>query len=316
MAIVVYLETENGNFKKSALEVSSYGRKLADETKTNLYGITFNSSASLKVQKYGVEKLINIKTDNVFDAKIYAELLCKNFKDLGGTIFITGSSADSRFIFPIVSITLGASYASNVVEFPSSFSPLVLKRSAFTNKGFVFTELKTNHKIIGILNNSYGIYESERKLEVIEYTPEDMDSNIQVESIKEDEEKISIADAEIVVSGGRGLKGPENWSLVEDLAKTLGAATACSKPVSDMGWRPHSEHVGQTGKPVASNLYIAIGVSGAIQHLAGINASKCKVVINNDPEAPFFKAADYGVVGDAFEVVPKLIDGLKKFKSR
>ena len=316
MAIVVYLETENGNFKKSALEVSSYGRKLADETKTNLYGITFNSSASLKIQKYGVEKLINIKTDNVFDAKIYAELLCKNFKDLGGTIFITGSSADSRFIFPIVSITLGASYASNVVEFPSSFSPLVLKRSAFTNKGFVFTELKTNHKIIGILNNSYGIYESERKLEVIEYTPEDMDSNIQVESIKEDEEKISIADAEIVVSGGRGLKGPENWSLVEDLAKTLGAATACSKPVSDMGWRPHSEHVGQTGKPVASNLYIAIGVSGAIQHLAGINASKCKVVINNDPEAPFFKAADYGVVGDAFEVVPKLIDGLKKFKSR
>jgi electron transfer flavoprotein alpha subunit len=316
MAIVVYLETENGNFKKSALEVSSYGRKLADETKTNLYGITFNSSASLKVQKYGVEKLINIKTDNVFDAKIYAELLCKNFKDLGGTIFITGSSADSRFIFPIVSITLGASYASNVVEFPSSFSPLVLKRSAFTNKGFVFTELKTNHKIIGILNNSYGIYESERELEVIEYTPEDIDSNIQVESIKEDEEKISIADAEIVVSGGRGLKGPENWSLVEDLAKTLGAATACSKPVSDMGWRPHSEHVGQTGKPVASNLYIAIGVSGAIQHLAGINASKCKVVINNDPEAPFFKAADYGVVGDAFEVVPKLIDGLKKFKSR
>ena len=316
MAIVVYLETENGNFKKSALEVSSYGRKLADETKTNLYGITFNSSASLKIQKYGVEKLINIKTDNVFDAKIYAELLCKNFKDLEGTIFITGSSADSRFIFPIVSITLGASYASNVVEFPSSFSPLVLKRSAFTNKGFVFTELKTNHKIIGILNNSYGIYESERKLEVIEYTPEDMDSNIQVESIKEDEEKISIADAEIVVSGGRGLKGPENWSLVEDLAKTLGAATACSKPVSDMGWRPHSEHVGQTGKPVASNLYIAIGVSGAIQHLAGINASKCKVVINNDPEAPFFKAADYGVVGDAFEVVPKLIDGLKKFKSR
>jgi electron transfer flavoprotein alpha subunit len=316
MAIVVYLETENGNFKKSALEVSSYGRKLADETKTNLYGITFNSSASLKIQKYGVEKLINIKTDNVFDAKIYAELLCKNFKDLGGTIFITGSSADSRFIFPIVSITLGASYASNVVEFPSSFSPLVLKRSAFTNKGFVFTELKTNHKIIGILNNSYGIYESERELEVIEYTPEDIDSNIQVESIKEDEEKISIADAEIVVSGGRGLKGPENWSLVEDLAKTLGAATACSKPVSDMGWRPHSEHVGQTGKPVASNLYIAIGVSGAIQHLAGINASKCKVVINNDPEAPFFKAADYGVVGDAFEVVPKLIDGLKKFKSR
>ena len=316
MAIVVYLETENGNFKKSALEVSSYGRKLADEIKTSLHGIVFNSINPTIIQKYGVEKLINIKTDHFFDAKIYADLLCKNFKDLEGTIFITGSSADSRYIFPIVSISLDASYANNVIEFPSSISPLVIKRSVFTNKGFVFTELTTNYKIIGILNNSFGIYESERKLEVKDYFPESLESNVKVESITGGEEKISIADAEIVVSGGRGLKGPENWSLLEDLAKTLGAATACSKPVSDMGWRPHSEHVGQTGKPVASNLYIAIGVSGAIQHLAGINASKCKVVINNDPEAPFFKAADYGVVGDAFEVVPKLIDGLKKFKSR
>ena len=316
MAIIVYLETENGNFKKTALEVSSYGRKLADEMKTNLYGITFNAVDPLKIQKYGVEKLINIKTDHVFNPKIYADLLCKNFNDLGGTIFITGSSADSRFIFPVVSISLDAGYATNVVEFPSSLSPLVLKRSVFTNKGFVFTELKTNKKIIGILNNSYGIHKSERKLEVKDYIPEIIDSKLKVESVKEDEEKISIADAEIVVSGGRGLKGPENWTLIEDLAKILGAATACSKPVSDMGWRPHSEHVGQTGKPVASNLYIAIGVSGAIQHLAGINASKCKVVINNDPEAPFFKAADYGIVGDAFDVVPKLIDSLKKFKSR
>ncbi len=316
MAIVVYLETENGNFKKSALEASSYGRKLADEINTSLYGIAFNSKDSITIKKYGVEKLINIKTDHVFDAKIYADLLCKNFKDLEGTIFITGSSADSRYIFPIVSISLDASYANNVIQFPSSISPLVIKRSAFTNKGFVFTELTTTYKIIGILNNSFGIFESERKLEVKDYIPESLGSNVQVESITENEEKISIADAEIVVSGGRGLKGPENWSLLEDLAKILGAATACSKPVSDMGWRPHSEHVGQTGKPVASNLYIAIGVSGAIQHLAGINASKCKVVINNDPEAPFFKAADYGVVGDAFEVVPKLIDELKKFKSR
>ena len=175
----------------------------------------------------------------MFDAKIYADLLCKNFRDLGGTIFITGSSADSRFIFPIISILLDASYATNVVEFPSSISPLVLKRRVFTNKAFVFTELKNKHKIIGILNNSYGIFESERKLEVIDYVAEGLVSNAQVKSIIEDEEKISIADAEIVVSGGRGLKGPENWNLVEDLAKTLGAATACSKPVSDMGWRPH-----------------------------------------------------------------------------
>ena len=224
MAIVVYLETENGNFKKSALEVSSYGRKLADQTKTNLHGIAFNSSDPHKIQKYGVEKLINIKTDHVFDARIYSDLLCKNFKELEGTIFITGSSADSRYIFPMVSIYLDAGYATNVIEFPTTISPLVLKRSAFTNKGFVFTELTTNNKIIGILNNSFGIFESERKLEVKDYIPESLESKVRVESITEDEEKISIADAEIVVSGGRGLKGPENWSLVEDLAKTLGAA--------------------------------------------------------------------------------------------
>ena len=172
------------NFKKSALEVSSYGRKLADETKTNLCGITFNSADPFKIQKYGVEKIINIKTDHVFDAKIYADLLCENFKDLGGTIFITGSSADSRFIFPVVSISLSASYATNVIEFPSSISPLVLKRSAFTNKGFVFTELKTNHKIIGILNNSYGIFESERKLEVINYVAEGLVSNYKLNLLK------------------------------------------------------------------------------------------------------------------------------------
>ena len=175
--------------------------------------------------------------------------------------------------------------------------------------------IESNIKIIGLSNNSYGVVENKTETKIHDFDVALIDKQIEIKSIEKASGKISIADADVVVSGGRGLKGPENWNLIEDLAETLGAATACSKPVSDMGWRPHSEHVGQTGKPVATNLYIAVGISGAIQHLAGINSSKVKVVINNDPEAPFFKAADYGVVGDAFEVVPKLNEKLKAFKS-
>ena len=191
-----------------------------------------------------------------------------------------------------------------------------MKRSCFTNKAFSTTSIVAGVNIIGLSNNSYGIKENPSSaMETTDSSVSLSASSLKVENIDKVVGKVTIADADVVVSGGRGLKGPENWHLIEDLAETLGAATACSKPVSDMGWRPHSEHVGQTGKPVASNLYIAIGVSGAIQHLAGINSSKVKVVVNNDPEAPFFKAADYGIVGDAFQVVPKLIKKLRAFKS-
>ena len=203
----------------------------------------------------------------------------------------------------------------NVIGLPESFDHLTVKRSCFTNKAYNICVLDNDINIIGLSTNSFGIKENHKEILVEDKSADLTKTNFEVERIEKSSGQVSIADAEIVVSGGRGLKGPENWHLIEDLASTLGAATACSKPVSDMGWRPHSEHVGQTGKPVASNLYIAIGVSGAIQHLAGINSSKVKLVINNDPEAPFFKAADYGVVGDAFEVVPELIEKLKAFKS-
>jgi electron transfer flavoprotein alpha subunit len=213
---------------------------------------------------------------------------------------------------------LDAGYVPNVISLPESTSPFKLKHSVFTNKAFANTEIKTDVKIIGLGKNSYGLKENETSAANEAFSPnlDAHDFDMEIVSVDKATDKVTIADAEIVVSGGRGLKGPENWGMIEDLAKTLGAATACSKPVSDMGWRPHSEHVGQTGKPVASNLYIAIGISGAIQHLAGINASKVKVVINNDPEAPFFKAADYGIVGDAFEIVPKLTEKLKEFKAQ
>jgi electron transfer flavoprotein alpha subunit len=217
---------------------------------------------------------------------------------------------------PLLAVELEAGYLSNVVELPSNLSPFTIKRTSFTNKAFCDATIESDIKIIGLSSNAFGMVENETNSSEENFNASILDKKIILKSTEKVSGKISIADADVVVSGGRGLKGPENWNLIEDLADTLGAATACSKPVSDMGWRPHSEHVGQTGKPVATNLYIAIGISGAIQHLAGINSSKIKVVINNDPEAPFFKAADYGVVGDAFDVVPRLNEKLKAFKAQ
>jgi len=195
---------------------------------------------------------------------------------------------------------------------------VLLKRTVFSNKGFANTEITAEHKIVGVSNNAFGVIENKTAAAIEDFTVAFSDKAFTTKSAEIDKVagKATIADADIVVSAGRGLKGPENWGMIEELADILGAATACSKPVSDLGWRPHGEHVGQTGKPVASNLYIAIGISGAIQHLAGVSSSKTKVVINTDPEAPFFKAADYGIVGDAFEVVPQLIEKLKDFKAQ
>ena len=226
------------------------------------------------------------------------------------------SSANSKFIAPLVAVNLEAGYVPNVTQLPESTSPFKVKHSVYTNKAFAVTEINTDVKILGLGKNAYGIKENPTTANAESFAPTLEAGGVNVVSVDKATDKVTIADAEIVVSGGRGLKGPENWGLIEDLAEVLGAATACSKPVSDMGWRPHSEHVGQTGKPVASNLYIAIGISGAIQHLAGINSSKVKVVINNDAEAPFFKAADYGIVGDAFEIVPQLTEKLKEFKAQ
>ena len=206
-------------------------------------------------------------------------------------------------------------YINNFVSLPSEVNPFIVKRSTFSNKAFTESSINTERKIIGLATNSFGTIEKKSSPEIIEQDISVGKTKLRVDSIEMTENKISIADADIVVSAGRGLKGPEHWGMIEDLAKTLGAATACSKPVSDLGWRPHSEHVGQTGKPVSTNLYIAIGISGAIQHLAGVSSSKIKLVINTDPDAPFFKAADYGILGDAFDVVPRLDEKLRAFKA-
>lgn len=318
MSIIIYAESENGKIKKSAYELASYGRAIADKMNFELIAVTFNLEEQETLGKYGVEKVIKFNGQSMsnFTAAQYADNIASVAKQFKAKILILSSSADAKYLAPKLSINMSAGYASNTLGLPESFQPLTVKRSCFTNKAFNICSLKNEVNIIGLSNNSYGVKENQKTTEIIEKDLISSESTLKVVKVEKAAGEVTIADADIVVSGGRGLKGPENWHLIEDLANTLGAATACSKPVSDMGWRPHSEHVGQTGKPVASNLYIAIGVSGAIQHLAGVNSSKVKVVINNDPDAPFFKAADYGVVGDAFVVVPELTKKLKEFKSK
>ena len=317
MAVLAYIESNKSKPKKNSFEIISYARGLADQLATELIVLSFNIDDTTQLSNYGPDKILNIKDNKLSDFNIqkYADIIAQACKSLSIDTIIIGGSADSKYLAPSLSVKTNSSYVSNVVELPSSLDPFTLKRSTYSNKAFSDTIVKNEKKLIGIYNNSFGIVEKKSDPESISIDFTIPDSTLTTESVEHGLGDISIADADIVVSAGRGLKGPENWNIIEDLAKTLGAATACSKPVSDMGWRPHSEHVGQTGKPVATNLYIAIGISGAIQHLAGVSSSKVKVVINTDPEAPFFKAADYGIVGDAFDVVPKLNEKLKAFKA-
>ena len=313
MGVLVYIESEENKYKKTAYEALSYGKALADKMGVKVSGLVFNCSDTDSLKKYGADKIITIDNSDFekFSSKKYSHALAEVIKSENSSVVILSSSADSKFLGAHLSGITDSSYVSNVVGIPESISPFVVKRTCFTNKAFSSTEMIDGLRIISVSSNSFGMIESFNDSRVESFSPEKVDSNQRTIKIEKETGSITIADADIVVSAGRGLKGPENWEMIESLADTLGAATACSKPVSDMGWRPHSEHVGQTGKPVSSNLYIAIGISGAIQHLAGINSSKVKVVINSDPEAPFFKAADYGVVGDAFEVIPELIQKLK-----
>lgn len=320
MSILIYAESAEGKFKKVAFELASYAKKVAESLGTTVTALTINAGDVSELATYGVDKVLKVSNDKLagFTAKAYADVIKQAADKETAKLVLLSSTTDSIYLASLAAVALNAGYASNVVGLPISTAPFQVKRTAFSNKAFNITEIDTEVKVLGLAKNSYGIFENASTLTEEDFNPTigDADFGVKVESVEKVSGKVSIADAEVVVSAGRGLKGPENWGMIEELATVMGAATACSKPVSDLGWRPHGEHVGQTGKPVATNLYIAIGISGAIQHIAGINSSKVKVVINSDPEAPFFKVADYGIVGDAFEIVPQLIEKMKAFKAQ
>ena len=318
MSVLIFLDEADGHIKKSSFEVASYGAKLAETLSTTAEGIVLgNVNDDLAaLGKYGLKKIHAVKNEalNNFDDEVFTHIIAEAAKNTDAKVIIFSNNFNGKAIAPRLSVRLKAGLVSGAVALPETSNGFVVKKSVFSGKAFANVSIKTEIKIISLNANSYKVTEGEGSAEIVELNVEIPQSKVKIKEVKKIEGEIPLAEAEIVVSGGRGLKGPENWAIVTDLAKTLGAATACSRPVSDSDWRPHHEHVGQTGLTIAPNLYIAIGISGAIQHLAGVNRSKTIVVINKDPEAPFFKAADYGIVGDAFEIVPKITEAVKKMK--
>ena len=319
MSVVVFAESWNGTFKKGTFEILTYAHDVAKKMGAKCVALTIgNISDDIQVlSKYGADKVLSIS--NNFDAcdnKGISSAIAQIADAEGAKILILSNTNTGKTIGPRIAVKMDASFISNTVDVPNESSPLVVKKKSFSGKAFEMAQSHTDKTVIALSPNAYSITENNN--DSCEFTTVDCqvdDINVTSINVEKASGKISLAEAEIVISAGRGLKGPDNWGMIEELADLLSAGTACSKPVSDIGWRPHSEHVGQTGKAIAPNLYIAIGISGAIQHLAGVNSSKVMVAINTDPEAPFFKAADYGIVGDAFDVVPRLIEEIKQFKS-
>ena len=318
MSVLIFLDQSEGHIKKNSLEAVSYGAKVAEMLGTTAEGIvlgTINDDLAA-LGKYGLKKIHTSKNEslNNFDDGVFTDVIAEAAKLIGATVIVFSNNFNGKAIAPRLSVKLNAGLVSGAVALPDLSSGFVVKKNVFSGKAFANVSIKTDIKIISLNANAYKINEGEGVAEVTELNVTIPPSKVIVKQINKVVGEVPLSEAEIVVSGGRGLKGPENWNIVTDLAKALGAATACSRPVSDSDWRPHHEHVGQTGLTIAPNLYFAIGISGAIQHLAGVNRSKTIVVINKDPEAPFFKAADYGIVGDAFEVVPKITEAVKKLK--
>ncbi len=320
MSVLVFAESTQSKFKKSTFEIVSYASAVAKQLNTTVTALSIGdvSDEELnKLGKYGAAKILSANNDRLktFNVQPYSSVIAQAAKNEGSKVIVMSASFSGKGIAPRVAVKLEAGLAQNAVDLPKTDAGFVVKKGSFSGKAFAFVELLSEIKVISVMPNSYKVVESPVAAQVSKLDAQLADKDFAV-SIKETiraSDKISLPDAELVVSAGRGMKGPENWGMIEELATILGAATACSKPVSDAGWRPHSEHVGQTGIAISPNLYIAIGISGAIQHLAGVSSSKVIVVINKDPEAPFFKAADYGIVGDAFEIVPKLIEAAKTF---
>lgn len=307
--ILVYTEYNNGQFSKKSLEALSYAKALSDK----VVALAINAGDTTDLQTYGAEKILTVTSDKLthFSVKNYVALLLQVAQKEQVTTILLPSSANTRYLAPVLAVKWGGAYLSNVSSLPKDGK---VQKVVFSSKAIAWIPLQAK-QVITLAGNATEIKQAPVQAVVEAFTPELSEDNIKEVGTEKFTNKVSIEEASIVVSGGRGMQTPDNWHLVENLADALGAATACTKPVSDMGWRPHSEHIGQTGKPLSCDLYIALGVSGAIQHIAGVNASKVKVVINSDPEAPFFKAADYGIVGDLFEIVPRLTEKIKQLHS-
>ncbi len=319
MSVLVFIDHADGQIKKASLEALTYGAALAAKLSTDAAGILLGTAEGdlSALGKYGIKKIYQVgnKELNQLDAQISAKLIAEAVQTSGAKQVIFSHNTNGRAIAPRVAARLKAALVTGAVALPDTAKGFIVKKSVFSGKAFAYISLDSDIKVITLNPNSYSATAGDGIAELVTLNLTVDKAKVKLVSVSKSTGEVPLTEAEIVVSGGRGLKGPENWGMIEELAKLLHAATACSRPVADAHWRPHNEHVGQTGIAIAPNLYIAIGISGAIQHLAGVNRSKTIVVINKDPEAPFFKAADYGIVGDAFEVVPKMIEAVKKLKS-
>jgi electron transfer flavoprotein alpha subunit len=316
MSVIIITEQSENKIKKQSLESISYGVAIAKQLNLDAFALVMGATDEnlSYLGNYGVKKIIHQKnigaanSDNKVATKLISEICTQH----QAQVIIFSNSLFGKAVAPRLSVKLKAGLVSGAIKLPETGNGFSVKRSVFSGKAFADVKISSQIKIITLNANAFETMKSsDENAEIVESNIEVPASTINIIETKKNEGTVSLTDAETVVSGGRGLKGPENWGMIEELAKALGAATACSRPVADSNWRPHHEHVGQTGVAISPNLYIAVGISGAIQHLAGVNRSKTIVVINNDPEAPFFKAADYGIVGDAFQVMPKIIEAVK-----
>lgn len=322
MSVLVFAENWDGKFKKSTYEAISYGTEVAKQAGGSVTAAVIGNVSDEDMKslgKYGAQKVLSVKNDklNALNPSSFASAIAQAAQKENAKIVILSYTYSGRSVAGRVAVKLKAGLVAGATALPSSVSPFTVRKKCFSGKGLTDVSISSDIKVIGLTPNSFHVTTTDGAASVENFSPSftDSDFNSTSKETKKTSGKIALTEAEIVVSAGRGLKGPENWGMIEQLAELLGAATACSKPVADVGWRPHHEHVGQTGITIGPNLYIAIGISGAIQHLAGVSSSKVIVVINTDKEAPFFKAANYGICGDAFQVVPKLIEEVKKFKS-
>ncbi|MEO6069804.1 MAG: electron transfer flavoprotein subunit alpha/FixB family protein [Chitinophagaceae bacterium] len=318
MSVLIFIEHTEGEIKKASLETMSYGAKLAEQMGVVAEGLILGTYTNdlPSLGKYGVKKIYQIDNEILhhFDSQVYTKVIAEVAEKIGATTVIFSNNAAGKSLAPRLAVRLKAGLVSGAVALPDTENGFIVKKNVFSGKAFARLLVKSDMQVISLNVNAFSVIESGGTAEVVPFAATVDQPKVKYIDSTKTSGSISLAEAETVVSAGRGLKGPENWKMVEDLAATLGAALACSRPVADAHWRPHNEHVGQTGVAIAPNLYIAVGISGAIQHLAGVNRSKTIVVINKDPEAPFFKAADYGIVGDAFEIVPKMVAAVKKMK--